>query len=73
MANYRPDEDRREFPPELQQYDPADGWVDRQQWWQARIEFAREHGVYGRTASGDGKILPLIQEMTKTQGGNDDR
>lgn len=69
MAGYRPEEDRREFPPELRRYDPDDGWTDGQHWWRARIEFAREHGTYGRTASGRGRILPLIQEMTNNYGG----
>lgn len=69
MAEHRPDNSRRDFPPELQHYNPADGWADGKEWWDARIEYAREHGTFGPTASGRGKILPLIQEMTKTRGG----
>jgi hypothetical protein len=60
-------EDRREFPPELQQYDPADGWADVEAWWDARFAVAREHGTFGRTASGVGKVLPLLQEMARTE------
>jgi hypothetical protein len=61
-----------EFPPELQRYDPADGWADGEAWWAARIEFARKHGVYGRTASGKGKILPILQEMCRQSTRNDE-
>jgi hypothetical protein len=59
------DDNGREFPPELQRYNPVDGWTDRDEWWDARIDFAREHGTFGRLPSGRGKILPLLQEMAQ--------
>jgi hypothetical protein len=62
MADFR-DDKGPDFPPHLAQYRPEDGWADHDEWWDARIDFAREHGVYGWTASGSGKILPLLQEL----------
>ncbi len=64
MADFRNDSGP-DFPPRLARYRAEDGWADRDEWWDARVDFAREHGVYGRTASGKGKILPLLQEMAR--------
>lgn len=72
MADYRTDGDGRDFPPELQEYDPADGWADVDEWWDARVAFAREHGTFGRTASGRGRILPLIQAMVQRPSEGDE-
>jgi hypothetical protein len=59
----REDDDRAEFPPELAEYRAEDGWTDHGQWWDARVRFAEEHGVYGRLPSGKGRILPMLQEL----------
>jgi len=50
MADYRPEEGRGEFPPDVVTY-------------KAKVEFAREHGTFGRLRSGRGRILPIIQEL----------
>jgi hypothetical protein len=49
--------------PELAEYRAEDGWTDHGQWWDARVRFAEEHGVYGRLPSGKGRILPMLQEL----------
>jgi hypothetical protein len=66
MAKFKSD-DAPQFPPYLAEYRPGDGWADRDEWWDARVQFARDHGVFGRTASGKGKILPLLQELMQNE------